>query len=864
MTRRPFALVRAVLASVALLLLVVGIPVALVRCVGWPLPTMLPSLRQLADAAARDGIADRTIVKVLAVVVWLAWGQLTLAVAAEAAALRRHRPLRAVPATGAARRLAASLVSAIAVVLPAGAAMARPVTVAPGDTLWSISERELGAGEQWHQIWERNHGEMFGARTFDDPNLILPGWTLEIPEHAARQPGEALAVVSAPNDAAPDPAALAEPAALSGGPASALAPTDAVTVDGGETADSPPTPSAAICTPAPADVPGGASVARRVAGPGASVLFATGVAGIVAARRRRRARAAVPDEMLAATPPELVSLAETVQRASDSAFVARLDLALRAAAQRVIHAPEEQRIVVALRHADQAIELVAPQPLPGPAAPFRAGSSGWLLPASVPTATLASVADGRGVPTAPALVQLGRTAEGVGVFADLEAIGVLSIASIGARADAIARGIVSTLAISPLSDDVDVVTAGVVLPALGNRAVESLPTADEVLELLAVRSASLTAQLDQLGADSLLAARLSGPDGWPLTVGVIGASELPVPPVPTVRCGALVVAGDVPPARWRLVERGELLELQPLGLVVEPLALTRAELAEVAELIRVADAPPVRVDVARVDLPDVPPHEILVRMLGPLDVVDAAGHPATFERTKSLELLVWLALHRGNPSRLAVRTALWESDVRDATFANIVSDARRGLARLVAPPDGTEWLQRTYSDRLPLHDLVRSDADLLQAHVDRARQQAPHEAMASLRAGLLLVRDQPFAGAALTWPDAEALPSGLVVLATGAAARLASLALEAGDTELAFWATSVGLRVLPGHEELVCLRMEAHARAGDLAAVRAEFEAHERSVLADAWSDGAVAAKVVATRNRLLQAAVARPAARLS
>jgi DNA-binding SARP family transcriptional activator len=84
------------------------------------------------------------------------------------------------------------------------------------------------------------------------------------------------------------------------------------------------------------------------------------------------------------------------------------------------------------------------------------------------------------------------------------------------------------------------------------------------------------------------------------------------------------------------------------------------------------------------------------------------------------------------------------------------------------------------------------------------------------------------------------------------AAELAARCLDRGELDAVFDATGRGLLVLPGHEELVCLRMAAHARRGDLAAVRAEYEAYERVVLADAWG-GEPSPKVVAERNRLLR-----------
>ena len=85
----------------------------------------------------------------------------------------------------------------------------------------------------------------------------------------------------------------------------------------------------------------------------------------------------------------------------------------------------------------------------------------------------------------------------------------------------------------------------------------------------------------------------------------------------------------------------------------------------------------------------------------------------SFERSKTTELVAWLATHRDRSTRANARTALWEQDVRDATFANVVSEARRAMARLVAPPEGEEWVGRTLTESLPLHPRVTSDADVL-------------------------------------------------------------------------------------------------------------------------------------------------------
>jgi two-component SAPR family response regulator len=243
---------------------------------------------------------------------------------------------------------------------------------------------------------------------------------------------------------------------------------------------------------------------------------------------------------------------------------------------------------------------------------------------------------------------------------------------------------------------------------------------------------------------------------------------------------------------------------------------------------------------------------LLVRLFGTVEIVDAAGRAATFERSKALELVAWLTMHRDRATRAGARTALWELSVRDATFANVVSEARRAMARLVAPPAGAEWLGRTLTEVLPLHAGVVADVDIIRARLDAARLQPPELAIETLRPAVELVRDAPFTGTGYLWPDAEGITSNLVLLATGAATELAGHFLSMGDIDGVFWATDRGLRVLPGHEELIALRMRAHARAGDLAGVRHEWESYERVLNADPWSDGEPAAKLVLLRRELL------------
>jgi hypothetical protein len=176
------------------------------------------------------------------------------------------------------------------------------------------------------------------------------------------------------------------------------------------------------------------------------------------------------------------------------------------------------------------------------------------------------------------------------------------------------------------------------------------------------------------------------------------------------------------------------------------------------------------------------------------------------------------------------------------------------MARAVPPPAGDEWLARTLTEDLLLHDGVVTDADLVTARLEWARHRPAAEAIAVLRPAVELLTGMPFAGTSYLWPDAEGIGSSLTLLGVGAALRLANLCLDAGDTEGVFWATGHGLQVLAGHEELIALRMRAHATAGDLAGVRHEWAGYERAIDADPWSAGQPSPKLLALRHQLLSA----------
>ena len=533
--------------------------------------------------------------------------------------------------------------------------------------------------------------------------------------------------------------------------------------------------------------------------------------------------------------------------------LARVDVAIRAAAATLVDTTARVAVVRAAIDGGVELTLTGDAVLPPP---WQGAGRTWCFPGQSPVELLADVARTVGAPCV-ALTQLGVDADGGEVLADLEALGVLGVDAPAPLADAVVRGVAATLATSVFAEPASLVGVGIDEAAfLDHRHAHVVDTVDGALELAATLIGT-TATAPQ--STFVLRARHTSGEAWEPAVVLVGsrrgrrarrrrrARGMPQP-WRRRRGGCWRRAG----APWTLRVDDTRWVLEPSGVVLTPVGLSTGDVAELHDVLGEATAPLVADEpepAADVEVP----WTLMVRLIGPVEVVDAHGGTAAFERSKALELIAWLTLHRDRSTRVGARTALWELDVRDATFANVVSEARRSMARLHAPPDGEEWLGRTLTDVLPLHRLVISDVDVVRRRLDVARVQPPEQAIDTLRPAVELIRDIPFAGTGYLWPDAEGITSNLVLLATSAATELAAHFLSMGDIDGVFWATGQGLKVLPGHEELIALRMRAHARAGDLSGVRQEWESYERVLDADPWGDGEPAPKLLLLRRELLQ-----------
>ena len=756
---------------------------------------------------------------------------------------------------------------------PASWVEAAVVTVEPGDNLWDLTEGRLAAvGLRTDDDAVAHHLQIVidaNQDIIEDPNLIYVGEQFNFPaigtppappvaEAAAAPPVVEQPPTPPPPLEVPDPTpTTVEPAPL---PAEVAAPADATTTTLRQPVPPPVEPGPEDATPP--DVPGSASPI----GVGEAALLSAGVLALVAARRRLRLRGSQPRARVPEPPPETVATERRLRAIDAGERVVRVDVAVRAAAATLLDG--KAQIAVVRAGGDGAVELTCTaDAVLGP--PWEGVGARWTLPGSTPIELLADAARTVGAPCI-ALAQLGIDDDGRDVLVDLEALGLLSIVAEPAAADVVLRGIAATLGTSVFAEVANLIGVGLDPDAfLEHRQAHHVEAVDEALEL-ATTLVGTTASSKQ--STFVLRARHTSGEAWEPAI-VLTSSTVTEEVTPELahaaarrRGGvAMVSVGDVSGAPWSLYAAPGLWRLEPIGLGMVPVGLSTEELHGLQDILDRADEPLVDPEVdAPVTASDESavveaagpyvdaPWSLMVRLLGPVDVIDPPERPARFERSKTLELIAWLTLHRDRSTRAGARTALWDLDVRDATFANVVSEARRAMARHVEPPVGEEWLGRTLTEILPLHKLVVADVELVRARLDHARLQPPELAIETLRPAVAMIRDLPFSGTGYLWPDAEGITSNLVLLATSAATELAGHYLSMGDIDGVFWATGQGLKVLAGHEELIALRMRAHARAGDLSGVRMEWECYERVLSADPWSDGEPAPKLVLLRKELL------------
>ena len=281
--------------------------------------------------------------------------------------------------------------------------------------------------------------------------------------------------------------------------------------------------------------------------------------------------------------------------------------------------------------------------------------------------------------------------------------------------------------------------------------------------------------------------------------------------------GIMVISSLIPSgAVHRVVRKPQFWEVGSTGQRFEPYGLSTDETATlnqaVQEMTQLTDS-------ATYDVQGVAPWRAtsgtswhtMVRILGPVHAVRHDQQEVTFRKSKSLELLCWLALHRERPTVSGARTALWDVDVQDATFHNVLSEVRRGLSAAgLSNAAGRVNRQRLFLDRR-----IVTDGETLRIVLASTDEMEDRQSLAELRAALSLVNGLPFMTSNYVWADAEGFTSTLVWLTSSAVRRAAQCATKLGDREGMHDVAAAGLRLFPGEEEFLVMKSRANAGRGD-------------------------------------------------
>jgi DNA-binding SARP family transcriptional activator len=748
----------------------------------------------------------------------------------------------------------------------------REHVVAPSEHFWSISRRRLaelfGRGPRnaeiapYHrQMIERNRERLLER---DNPDLILPDQVLIEPA-VGTAPVETPPVGGSPDQESRPPdevEALHSDGAAGEAPgAGAAAPTRPTAVPALRNNGGTPDTDDDRSTPARA---------WRVTGFLAATALATWVLQEARRRRSRRLRRSRAGQVFPPPDPTVAPTAAAVHANADPPAVGRLDAALRHLANAPCSpAPFPQ---VVLRHPNGDVEVFLADPVADAPTPWTARANGrvWALDAE---STL-SVDEGF-PPPCPALVQLGTCEDGAELFADLEAFGTLGIDGPPEAVRQIARAVVAMLVVSPNAQLCRILTHGFDSLGLGDdvgrpAVVDSLDTLLDEAEGTS-RVVAEAAVRRRVGSSFRL--RASSPEeGWePAIVVVAGGTPTERQDERLAALGgtggrgvAVVRAASDAPWKLHAVEPAGWWRLDPLGVRMRPVALAEAELRDLAAYLAEADTAPVDVVPAstparRVDVPPTGgsdyrdrPWLAMVRLLGAVDVVACDG-TAPGDPGRALEFLVWLVTHRPTATRARALRALWaDREVEARILRNVITGARLLLRNTAGePPDGAPWIPMG-EDHLALHPLVVTDVDLIRDRIAYARRLAPERAASVLAGGLGLLRGVPFEGRRWLWADEEFLSSNVAIEAVAMVTELATLRLKAGDVRGALEATDAGLRVIPLHDQLIELSMQAWITVGDRNAALAVYESYERATAARGEE---VAAEIAELRNRLLRAA---------
>jgi hypothetical protein len=192
-------------------------------------------------------------------------------------------------------------------------------------------------------------------------------------------------------------------------------------------------------------------------------------------------------------------------------------------------------------------------------------------------------------------------------------------------------------------------------------------------------------------------------------------------------------------------------------------------------------------------------------LLGPIQLVGAAGPPPQRAERSCMEYCAWMVEHPGATASQMAAALLVAEGTRRSNVSRLRGWLGVGL-------DGTPYLPEAYTGRLSLDPLVSSDWHRLRALISPGINRVP---VGTLVSALKLVRGALADAAPGQWHWAEELRTDMVSTIRDIGVRVGDAALADGDVDLARWAASRALAAAPGDEILMRLRLQTEHRAGN-------------------------------------------------
>ena len=526
------------------------------------------------------------------------------------------------------------------------------VTVEAGDTLWGIAEEKLGDGARYPEIFDATASvAQPDGQHLTDPDLIQPGWSVEVPgtapvsDQLTPSPAPAApAPVEAPAAAAPVPApspapaapAAEAPAASTETPAPVDLGTDRDDLDAPVAGDAAPdtaTPDATtpnaddqverdlsglgleVTSPESIDeVPTGSSVdvdeaedadwVDDISIPWTTVggiggILAAGLLSVLGIRRLKQRRLRRPGQRISMPADEISTMELELRAVENPMGMDDVDHVLRHLAVWSQDTGIALPPIYAIRLAptQMSLYLDGPSDLPEPFIEASDDRLAWVInPADLPELDR--------IPTAPypALVTLGQDDTDAHLLIDLEHIGALNLTGAPEDTTGALTAIALELATSRWSEDVQVTLVGVAegLPeALDTGRVRHVDDVDTLLRNLRGQARDTLETLNALGLTSIEEARSLGEEseGWIPEIVILGQlpeqaiqDELAELVMQLPRVGIAAVTTGHLAGEWTLeigAERTAMLH--PLGLPLRPQTINAEEYGKILELIRVTD-----------------------------------------------------------------------------------------------------------------------------------------------------------------------------------------------------------------------------------------------------------------------------------